>query len=181
MATNVDIDMSEYREFFAKLEKAASGDFKRDLQTFLDGIGNDFLRIVEDEIKRLKVMDSRQLLASFHKDGQKNIWRYEDDGMTLEVGSSVEYAGYVNDGHWTIDPNNPKHFKLKSGELARFVPGHWEGERFVYEAGASGGMVLKQGWVEGKHYFDSALRLMDKMLPKTLDAMLQQWLDKYFA
>lgn len=171
MASTVEIDLSEYREFFNKLENAANGDFKKELETFLDGVGNDFLRIVEDEIKRLKVMDSRQLLASFHKGAGENIWKTEEDGLTLEVGSSTEYAGYVNDGHWT----NTK------GVAVRFVPGYWEGDKFIYDPGAKGGMVLKQHWVEGKHYFDSALRIIDRMLPNLLEAKLQQWLDKYFA
>ncbi len=171
MASTLDIDMSEYREFFGKLEKAASGDFKRELETFLDGVGNEFLRIVEEEIKCLQVMDSRQLLASFHKDAAENIWKMEDDGLTLEVGSCTSYAGYVNDGHWT----NTK------GVAMRFVPGYWEGDKFIYDPGAEGGMVLKQHWVEGKHYFDSALRIMDRMLPQLLEAKLQQWMDKYFA
>lgn len=171
MASSLDIDVSEYREFFSKLEKAASGDFKKELETFLDGIGNEFLRIVEEEIVRLKVMDTRQLLSSFHKDADGNIWKTEDGGLTLEVGSSTEYAGYVNDGHWT----NPK------GVAMRFVPGYWEGYRFIYDPSAKGGMVLKQHWVEGSHYFDSALRIIDRMLPNLLEAKLQSWLDRYFA
>ena len=45
---------------------------------------------------------------------------------------------------------------------------------------AEGGMVLKQHWVEGKHYWESALRILDKMMPDLLDAKLQTWLDEYF-
>lgn len=171
MATTIDIDLGEFREFFQTLSKAANGDFKRELETFLDGIGNEFLRIVEDEIVRLKVIDTRQLLASFHKGAGDNVWRIEDDGMTLEVGSSLNYAGFVNDGHWTN----------KKGVAKRFVPGYWQGDKFIYEPGAKSGMVLKQHWVEGKHYFDSALRIMDRMLPNFLDEKIQQWLDKYFT
>lgn len=170
MATTLDIDMTDCREFFEKLKNAGSGDFKRELATFVDGVGNEFLRICEDEIKRLQVMDSRQLLASFHKGADENVWVIEDGGLTLEVGSCTNYAAYVNDGHWT----NTK------GVAQRFVPGYWEGDKFIYDPSAKGGMVLKQHWVEGKHYFDSAERIMQKMFPALLDAKLQQWLDKYF-
>ena len=45
---------------------------------------------------------------------------------------------------------------------------------------AEGGMVLKQKWVDGKPYWDSALRILDKMMPELLDAKLQEWLDNYF-
>ncbi len=170
MATTVQVDFSEVQEFFATLERAASDGFRNELETFLDGIGFEFLRIIQDEIVRLQVMDSRQLLASFTKDAEGNIWRMEEGGLVLEVGSSTSYAGYVNDGHWT----NPR------GVAKRFVPGFWEGHRFIYDPSASTGMILKQHWVEGKHYFDSALRILDRMFPTLLEAKLQQWLNRYF-
>ena len=171
MASYVHIDVSQFKEFFDTLEKAAKGDFRKELELFLEGIGDDFLRIVQDEIVRRKVMDTRRLLTSFERNSDGNVWSLEDGGLTLEVGSSVDYAGYVNDGHWT----NPK------GVAVRFVPGHWEGHRFIYDPGAKGGMVLKQHWVEGAHYFDSALRAIEKMFPTLLEAKLQQWIDSYFG
>ena len=171
MSRTLEIDMSEFREFFSKLEKAGEGDFQKELQTFLDGLGMEFLRICQDEIIRRKVMDTRLLLHSFHKGHPSNTWTIEDGGLTLEVGSTVNYASFVNDGHWT----NPK------GVERRFVPGRWDGDRFTYDPSAKGGMVLSQKWVEGKHYFDSAIRIMEKMFPDLLDAKLQQWLDDYFG
>lgn len=171
MNKTVQIDMSEFREFFQKMQEAGEEDFKNELTLFLEGIGDEFLRIVEDEIIRLKVMDTRLLLNSFHKGHGENVWKTEDGGLTLEVGSTVNYASFVNDGHWT----NPE------GVERRFVPGYWNGDRFTYDPGAKGGMVLTQKWVEGKHYFDSAVRIINRMLPELLDRKLQQWLDKYFG
>ena len=177
MATHVDIDMSEFKAFFGTVEKAAKGDFRKEFELFLEGVGNEFLRILQDEIVRRKVMDSRRLLHSFERNGDGNVWSIEEGGLVLEVGSSVNYASYVNDGHWT----NPK------GVAVRFVPGHWEGERFIYnpgetdENGHAKGMVLKQHWVEGAHYWDSALRIMDKIFPELLEAKIQQWIDNYFG
>jgi hypothetical protein len=162
--------MSEIKDFFAIAEQAAKGDFKKELALFLEGLGNEFLRIIQDEIVRRQVMDSRLLLASFEKDAESNVWRLEEDSLTLEVGSSVEYAKYVNDGHW----KNPK------GVDRRFVPGYWDGDRFIYDPSAKTGMVLKQSWVQGKPYFDSALRILDKMYPSLLETKLQEWLDSYF-
>lgn len=170
MAT-VDVDVSAFREFFARIGQAASGDFRHEMELFLEGLGNEFLRVLQDEIIRRKVMDTRQLLASFEKGSQGNIWELTDGDLTLEVGTNVEYASYVNDGHWT----NPKGVKY------RFVPGYWQGDGwFVYDPSAKGGMVLKQHWVEGKHYWESALRILDKVLPDLLDAKLQDWMDSYF-
>lgn len=168
---HIDIDVSELQSFFARIERAAKGDFRKELELFLEGLGNEFLRVIQDEIERRKVMDSRLLLASFEKDAEGNVWKLEESGLTLEIGTNVEYAKYVNDGHW----KNPK------GVEQRFVPGYWEGDRFIYDPSSKSGMVLKQDWVPGKPYFDSALRILDKMYPSLLEKKLQEWLDTYFG
>ena len=170
MAT-VEFDMSEFREFFQRMERAARGDFRKELEQFMEGLGNEFLRILQDEIVRRQVIDSRLLLASFEKGNDQNVWEISDGGLTLEVGTNVEYAGYVNDGHWT----NTK------GVERRFVPGYWEGDRFIYDRSAEGGMMLKQHWVEGAHYLESALRILDRIYPELLERKMQQWLDSYFG
>lgn len=171
MARVVEVDLTEFKAFVSRLKNAASGDFKKELTLFMNGLGTEFLRVVEDEIIRRKVMDTRLLLASFHEGGEGNVWAIGDDGLTLEVGTNVTYAKYVNDGHWT----NPK------GVDKRFVPGRWEGDKFIYDPSAKTGMVLKQKWVEGSHYFDSAVRIFEKMFPNILEVKLQEWLDKYFG
>ena len=171
MAGRVEFNFDEFKPFFERLKQAATGDFRKELEAFMQGLGTEFLRVVEDEIIRRKVMDTRLLLASFHEGGDGNVWETQDGGLTLEVGTNVEYAAYVNDGHWT----NPK------GVETRFVPGEWEGYRFIYKPGAKTGMVLKQKWVEGAHYFDSAVRIFEKIFPDMLEAKLQQWLDRYFS
>lgn len=167
----VEFDMSEMREFFQTLEKATKGDFRKEMELFLEGLGNEFLRILQDEIIRRQVMDSRLLLASFEKDGDGNVWRMQEGGLVLEVGTNLDYAGYVNDGHWT----NTK------GVERRWVPGYWQGDRFIYDPAAESGMMLKQHWVEGKHYWDSALRILDTIYPELLERKLQEWLDSYFG
>ncbi|GAB5084987.1 HK97 gp10 family phage protein [Ruminococcus sp. 25CYCFAH16] len=165
------LEADEMKEFFEKCRRAGNGVFKRELSLFLEGIGLEFLRIIEDEIIRLKVMDTRLLLNSFHKGEDENVWRLSDSGLTLEVGTNVEYASYVNDGHWTC----------KKGEKMRFVPGYWSGNRFIYDSSAKSGMMLKQNWVKGAHYWESGLRILDKMLPGLTEAKLQQWINSYFG
>lgn len=167
----MDIDMSEFREFFGSVEKAAKGEFRKEIEVFLEGLGNEFLRIVQDEIVRRGALDSRLLLASFEKGADGNVWSIEEGGLVLEVGTNVDYAGYVNDGHWT----NTK------GVERRWVPGYWNGDRFIYDPAAETGMLLKQHWVKGKHYFDSALRILGRIYPELLETKLQEWLDRYFG
>lgn len=131
----------------------------------------DFLRVVQDEIVRRKVIDTRLLLASFEKGSAGNIWEIADGGLTLEVGTNVEYATYVHDGHWT----NSK------GVAQRWVPGYWEGDRFIYDPAAKTGMLLKQKWVKGNPYFDSAIRIYNKIFQASLEVKLEEWLDKYLG
>jgi len=167
---SVEFDLGGFEEFVKRLRSAARGDFKAELTKFMQGLGAEFLRIVEDEIIRRKVMDSRLLLASFHQGGEDNVWEIKDGGLTLEVGTNVKYARFVNDGHWM----NPK------GVERRFVPGRWDGHRFIYDPNTNTGMSLKQQWVEGAHYWEGAIKIFEKIFPKLLEAKLQDWLNKYF-
>jgi len=169
--STINFDMSELKQFFQQMENVARGKFKEDFTVWLEAIGFDFLRVVQDEIKNRKVIDSRLLLDSFTKDDSGNVWRMLDDGLTLEVGTNVNYANYVEKGHWT----NPQ------GTAQRFVPGYWEGDRFIYDKNAESGMVLKQKWIEGKHYFESALRIYETIFKESTERKLQQWIDNYFT
>lgn len=167
----VNINMSVFKPFFEKLRKAGNGDLKKEMSEWVESLGTELLRITEDEIIHRNVVDTRLLLRSFTKGDANNIWEVSDNGLTLEIGTHAHYASYVNDGHWT----NPK------GVDMRFVPGVWNGEKFQYIPGAKTGMVLKQHWVEGRHYWDSALRIFEKMFPDFVEAKLQQWIDDYFG
>lgn len=181
MAT-AEFDMSEFREFFERMGRAARGDFRKEMEEFLEGIGFEFLRIVEDEfIKRHKNTGEGLLVASFRKGGKGNVWKLEDNGLTLEVGTNVEYASYVNYGHRTFDPEKTNHFKLPNGELARFVPGHWEGNRFVFDKNADSGMVLKLHFVEGIHFWEPSIEAIKHIYQKALERKLQEWIDRYFG
>ncbi len=167
----VTFDMSEYREFFRRMERAARGDFRAEFELYIEAVGSEFLRILQDEIVRRKVIDTRLLLASFERGGDGNVWGLSDGGLTLEVGTNLEYAAFVNDGHWT----NPR------GVARRWVPGYWEGQRFIYDPQAEGGMVLKYHWVEGLHFWEAAMQAMEQLCPEFLESKLAEWLDEYFA
>lgn len=168
--SNVVFDMSSIRAFVERLGAAAKGEFKKEMTLFLQGLGSELLRLIQDEIISRKVMDSRLLLASFHKGHENNVWVIEDKGLTLEVGTNITYAEWRNDGHWM----NPK------GVDRRWVPGYWQGDRFVYDPGARTGMSLKQQWIEGSHYFDAAIQIFEKMFPRLIESKMDKWLADYF-
>lgn len=178
--SSVQCDFSEFKEFFDKMETAAKGAFRQEMELFLMGIGEEFLRVLGEEIKRKKVMDTRNLLNSFHRGHEANVWEIEDGGLVLEVGTNVEYASYVNDGHWIVKHKKDEESALEENEKARFVPGTWDDNKFTYDPNAKTGIVLRK-WVKGAHYWESALRIMDKIFPQALDRRMQEWLDKYFG
>ena len=179
--SSVQCDFSEFKEFFDKMETAAKGAFRQEMELFLMGIGEEFLRVLGEEIKRKKVMDTRNLLNSFHRGHEANVWEIEADGLVLEVGTNVEYASYVNDGHWIVKHKRDEASSLGDDEKARFVPGTWDDDnKFTYDPNAKTGIVLRK-WVKGAHYWESALRIMEKIFPQALDRRLQEWLDRYFG
>lgn len=93
-----------------------------------------------------------------------------EGSMTIEVGTNVKYAEYADKGHW---------LNLK-GVNTRFVPGYWQGEHFIYEPGAKTGMLLKQKWIEGSHYWGDAVRCIEDMLPGLMEQKMEQWLQQFF-
>lgn len=166
------IDFGEWQEFVERLSSADTS-FKKDLEQFIEALGIEFLDIIQDEIINNENFDTGALINSFTKSEKGNIWVLGNSSysITLEIGSELDYAGFVNDGHWT---NN-------KGELGRWIPGTWNGDRFEYTPNAKTGMYLKQQWVEGSHYFDTALKIMEKLIPKYVEKWLDNWIQAYLA
>lgn len=168
----MSIDATELRRFVERLNQAGRGkEFEKELSRFLDAIAVEFLSYVQDFIIQAGSVDTRLLLNSFQKSGEGSVFIAQEGGLQIEVGTNVEYASFVNDGHWL----NPR------GVDMRWVPGEWQGERFIYQPGAKTGMLLKQKWIEGSHYFDDAIRLMERMAPQFMERKMQQWLEQYFS
>lgn len=172
MATNksFNFDCTEWERYFALLDKAAKKEWKKAIAEWFEACGFEFLRVVQDEIIRRKSVDTRLLLHSFEKGDKNNIWKTSDGGLTLEVGTNIDYAGYVNDGHWT----NSK------GVSTRFVPGFWNGDTFTYDPGAKAGMVLKQKWVEGSHYWEASIRIFERIFRTSIERKMREWGEKFF-
>ena len=162
----VSVDTTELRQFIERLNQAGRGKaFEKKLFRFLDAMAVEFLDYVQDYIMKADSVDTRLLLNSFQKSGNGNVFIAQEGGLRIEVGTNVEYASVVNDGHWL----NPE------GVNMRWVPGHWTGPpgdknaKFIYEPGAKTGMLLKQDWIEGTHYFDDAIRLMEEKAPQFME------------
>lgn len=143
----VQADLTELEDFVKGLHNA-SARFKDDMALFLDAAGVDMLRIIQDEIIRLEVVDTRLLLKSFHKGDANNIYELSEGGLTLTIATNVEYAAYVNDGHWL----NPQRVEKR-----------------------------KQRYINGRHYIEHAVNIMETMFPQLAERRLEAWFSQYFS
>lgn len=161
--------MTDYSELkqLAKQFEEASKTAKPFMATVLEDIGEEFLDIVQDEIMRAENVDTRVLLSSFSRGSSDNIFELDAGALTLTIGTTVEYADYVNRGH-----------KQTPG---RFIPGIWNGNGiFRYQPGAKTGMVLKAKKVKGSRYFDKSVRVLKKMINIRIEKLFDEFFDKYF-
>lgn len=165
----IQVDASGLDELAEKMRRAGKC-LKSDLVQLLDASGVEMLGIVQDKIIELEAVDTRNLVSSFTKGNTGNVYEFDKGRLSLEIGTNVKYASYVNDGHWL----NPK------GVDKRFVPGHWNSKgEFVYEPGAKTGMLLKQKYVDGKPYMDRAVHDMESMYPKIVEDRIAGLIEKY--
>ncbi|KXZ13389.1 HK97 gp10 family phage protein [Bacillus nakamurai] len=148
------------------LAKAASGDFSRQAAKWLEQSGMQFLDLVRDELIHSRGIDTERLLSSFRKGAQDHVWITEKGGLSLEIGTNLDYASFLNDGHWTV-----------SDENVRWVPGYFQGSRFIYDPSASTGMALKKQWISGSQFWDDALLLYEKLFENSLNRRLDKWLN----
>lgn len=161
------IDVSEL-ENFARSCEACKADLKPYTADVLKKAGEEFLDTVQSMIESLGNVDTRRLLSSFTRGGNGNIWRFSDSGsgLTLTIGTNVEYAKWVNDGH--------------RQQPGRFIPGYMNGDKFVYQAGCSSGIVLKASFVRGSRYFDRSIQTLERMFPDVAEKSFDQFFRRYF-
>lgn len=159
--TYVKIDTSDLKGFVGKLDKAAQGEFKKELVNFMEGLGYEFLRIVQDEIIRKQTVDTRLLLNSFSKGEQDNVFVLNEGSMTIEVGTNVKYAEYADKGHWL----NPK------GVNTRFVPGYWQGEHFMIR-------ILLSSRLGDRKWTQADLARKTGIRPTTINELYHEMVDR---
>lgn len=159
------IDVSQI-ENFARGCEAAMADLKPYAGKTLEEIGEKFLDIVQQSIQRAGNIDTERLLGSFTKGGDGNVFELDTGALTLTIGTSVEYAKWVNKGH--------------GQQPGRFVPGVWSGSHFTYIPGAKTGMVLKASFVKGSHYFDKSIQVLERIFPEMAKSSFEQFFRRYF-
>lgn len=160
------IDTSNLSAFLERVQLAQS-ELKPFAARTLDEIGEEFLDMVQGEIQSNGHIVSGALAASFKKGGAGNIYQLDTGGLTLTIGSTVNYAKWVEKGH--------------GQRPGRFIPGYWAGKRFVYDRGAPGGMVLKANFVKGSYFFTKACAQLRELFPTFTEKAFEHFFAMYFG
>lgn len=71
------------------------------MNLWLESMAFEFLKQIQDTIVQMQVVDTRRLLTSFTRGDQDNVWNHLRSALEVNIGSNLEYAQWVNDGHWT--------------------------------------------------------------------------------
>jgi len=83
----------------ARIKQKADVELQNDVELWLEASGMDFLRETKDQVKAYQAVDTRRLINSFDKGNDGVIWKLNKGKLSLDVGTNVHYARYVNDGH----------------------------------------------------------------------------------
>lgn len=157
------MDFREFQKRMEKLHRSAP----QALERIMYQLGEELLNHVIEELSRQDLIDTGTLWNSFSQGDQNNIWEFDGDRdtLTLEVGSNLTYAEYLNDGYTIKKPY--------------FVPGYWNGVgKFVYDPSAKGGFMVRPRSFIGRKYFDIALQNFQGGMQKLLEKLLQAELER---
>lgn len=104
--------MNGFDEFAKDMERIRK-DFDDSIPLIMDAVGAELLAETRKEIVRQQLVDTRDMLNSFSLGNSFNVFEKSKGGYSVEAGTTNPYAGYVNEGHWTVGRKSfvePTHF-----------------------------------------------------------------------
>lgn len=148
------------------LDSLARGEILQAIAKAMEQLGEALLR----EAQKRTPIDTGLLWHSLQRGHPQNLWQLDlrRGVVRLTLGTDVDYALFIEQGHWT----NPQ------GVPIRWVPGYWLGDRFIYDPTSDTGMALKQQWVPGAHMFEIAFEEIERLAPDFLDRVLEEVFDR---
>lgn len=145
-------DYKQFQKLYDGVRKMEAGS-RKFVEDFLVEMA---LRAMAKAKKRTPV-DTGDLRNKWYLSG---VARRGNDVM-INLVNSAKYASFVEFGHWQ--------------QPGRFVPGYWQGSRFVYSPGAKTGIVLKEAWVDGYFMATISIQEIEREIPKRLEAAWKQY------
>lgn len=145
----------EYGEFRQLLENMKA--MEKDSRKFIEGFLYQMALRALAETRRRTPVDTGDLRGAWSLSGI--AWR--GDTVMINLRNPKLYASWVEFGHFQ--------------RPGRFVPGRWEGDRFVYDKEAETGMVLSEPWVDGKFMLTISIAEIERQMPKRLEAAWKRY------
>ncbi len=152
-------DIQQLQQLNHRLEQLMDAD----LDTFMRNASKDLAkRLLSKTVKRTPVVygtlrDAWAIMPVGHRGSH----------YTVVLINNLVYASYVEYGH--------------RQQPGRFIPGHWESDRFVYDPDAEGGMVLKQSWVKGRYMLTISTQELEQKAPAILEKKLYDFMKECFS
>ena len=150
------VDCKELKDFKKRLEKVKK-ELPNKLEEMAVSEGVKFVKEATKIVDREKIYASRNYKRSFHSDDKAKV---EGGKITVGVGNTANYASFV-----------------EKGFRSHFVPGYWQGNVFVYDRNAKGGMYVGpyKGVFEGRWVVKRALHTVKL----TQNARLKRKIEEY--
>ena len=128
---------------YAKMLKEAKDTSTRKVVMAMNQVGESWL----EEIRAREPQKSGELVRHF------KLRRATGNDLSIAIVNRLPYADYLEDGFF---------------QEKRWVPGHWEGDTFVYTPGEKTGMMLDDRWVPGNHIVRTSKERAHNALAKKL-------------
>ncbi len=145
----------DYREFEGLLNSFK--DVQKQHETFLRKFLLEMAMRTLAQTKRLTPVDTGELRGRWEV---SEVYR-NGDSLYVVISNTMEYASHVEDGHM---------------QRARWVPGTWQGEKFVYQQGSKEGMMLKDKWIPGHHMARISITKIENEIPARYNRALKEFM-----
>jgi hypothetical protein len=156
------MELNNFNELASVFSSLTPSEIEKILSMILEELGETLLNYVIDEIYDQDLIDTGLMVNSFSRNEDGNVWEWDTDRnvITIEVGSNVPYAKWLNDG-----------YTMNKGH---FVPGVWRNGVFTYDPSAKSGFYAKPRSFIGRHYFDFAVDHMKETMSDIITRRLKK-------
>jgi hypothetical protein len=149
-------ELEKLLEQFQKVQK----DVKPMMKGVLKYVAEDCLQ----KIKRDTPVDTGKLRESW----TLTTWKQNEQETSVDIFSPLDYAGYVEDGFHTTS----------SGQAKRFIPGYWQGRKFIYDPNSETGMTVTRKFIDGKHMVRININKAELRVDNKFEQVFKRYLKK---